>query len=45
MNHRQIEWSKVLVEREVRKVVVDIEEERVLVVLRWLRVGHPVQLV
>jgi len=38
MDHGQIERSKVLVEREVRKVVVDVEEERVLVVLWRLRV-------
>lgn len=38
MYHRQIEWSEVLVEREVRQVIVDVEEECVLVVLGRLLV-------
>ena len=45
MDHGQIEWTEIFVEREVRQVIVNIEEERVLVVLRWLGARDPVELI
>ena len=45
MNHRQIQRSKILVEWEIRQVVVDVEEESILVILRWLRVRNPKQFI
>ena len=45
MHHGKVERTKVLVEREVGEIVVNIEEESVLEILRRLCVRHPVQLV
>ena len=45
MHHGQVQWSEILVKGKVGEVVVDIEEESVLKVLRWLDVTDPVQLV
>lgn len=45
VDHRQVQRTKVLVEREVGQVIVDVEEERILVVLRWFGVRDPVQFV
>ena len=45
MDHGKIERSKVLVEWEVRKVVVNVEEEGVVDVRRRLRIGDPVEFV
>ena len=45
MNHCQIQGAEVLVEWEVGQIVVNIEEESVLVVLRRLRVTNPVQFI
>ena len=45
MHHRQIQRSKILVEWEIRQVVVDVEEESILVILRWLRVRNPKQFI
>ena len=42
MDHGQVEGAEVLVEGVVDEVVVDVEEVRVLVVLRGLRVRDPV---
>lgn len=42
MNHGQIEWTEILVEGEVREIVVDVKEESILVVLWRFHVGHPV---
>lgn len=45
VNHRQIQGTEVLVEWEVGQIIIDIEEESVLVVLRRLRVTNPVQFI
>ena len=45
MDHRQVERPEIFIEGEVSQVIVNVEEEGVLVVLRWLRTGHPVELV
>lgn len=45
MNHREIEWTEVFIEWEVCQVIINIEEERVLVVLRWLCTRNPIQFV
>ena len=45
MDHCKVERAEVLVEREVGQVVVDIEEESVLEVLRRLGIRNPVQLI
>lgn len=45
MHHSQVEGTEVLVEREVVKVLVDIEEKSVLEVLGRFGVGYPIQLV
>ena len=45
MHHGQVQWTKIFVEREVRQIVVNIEEEGVLVVLRRAGTGDPVKLV
>lgn len=33
MDHGQVKWSKVFVEWEVSKIIVDVEKEGILVVL------------
>ena len=45
VDHGEVERTEILIEREVRQIVVNIEEERVFVVLRRVRTGHPVQFV
>ena len=45
MNHCQIQRSKIFVEGEIGQVVVDVEEESILVILRWLGVGNPKQFI
>ena len=45
MDHRQIQWAEVFVEREVSKVVVNIKEECVLEILWRLGVTDPVKFV
>ena len=45
MDHGQIERPKVLVEREVSEIVIDVEEEGVLEVLWWSQVTNPIELV
>jgi len=45
VHHRQVQGPEVFVEREVCQVVVDIEEESILVILRWLGTGHPVEFI
>ena len=44
MYHRQIQWAEILVKRHVSKVIVNIEEESVLVVLWWFVIGYPIKL-
>jgi hypothetical protein len=34
----QVEWSKVLVEWRIRQVIIDVEEESIRDVLRWLSI-------
>ena len=41
----EVQGTKVLIERVVSELIVDVKEESVLYVLRGLRVGNPVQLV
>lgn len=43
VHHRQVQWPEILVERHVDQVVVDVKEEGVLVVLRRLAIGNPVE--
>jgi hypothetical protein len=45
MDHGKIQRPKILVERKVIEVLVDIEEERILVILRWLDITNPEKLV
>jgi hypothetical protein len=45
MDHREVERSEIFVEREVCQVVVDIEEERILVILRWLCARNPIEFI
>jgi len=45
MHHRQVERAKIFIEGEVCKVVINVEEKGILVVLRRVRSGHPVELV
>lgn len=45
VNHRQIEGTKVPIERHVRQIIVNVEEEGILDVLRWLLIGNPVELI
>ena len=45
MHHRQNQRSKILVEGEIRQVVVDVEEESILIILRWLCVRNPKQFI
>ena len=45
VNHCKIEWTEVFIEREVCQVIINIEEERVLVVLRWLCTRYPIQFI
>lgn len=45
VDHGEVERTEVLVEREVHQVVVDVEEEGALEVLRRPVVADPVQLV
>jgi hypothetical protein len=37
MHHGQVQRSKIFVEWEISEIVVDIEKECILVILRWLR--------
>ena len=41
VNHRKVQGTKIFVERKVRKIIINIEEEGVLVILWRLQVGHP----
>ena len=43
--HGQIKWSKVSIEREIGKVVINVEEEGVLEVLWRFRITDPVKLI
>lgn len=45
VHHRQVQRSKIFVEWEVCQIVVDVEEEGILVILRWLRTGDPVKFI
>ena len=45
MDHSEVERPKIFIKGEIGEVVVNIEEEGVLVVLRGLAVRHPVELV
>ena len=45
MDHGQVQRAEVLVEWEVCQIVVDVEEEGVLEVLRWFCVAHPVEFI
>ena len=45
VNHCQIQGTEVLVEWKVGQIIIDIEEESVLVVLRRLCVTNPVQFI
>jgi len=45
MHHSKVERTEVLVEREVGQIVVDVEEECVLEVLRRLGIRNEVKLV
>ena len=42
VHHGKIKWSEIFVEWEVSQVVVDVEEECILEVLRWLLITDPV---
>ena len=45
VDHCEIEWTEIFVEWEVCQVIINIEEERVLVVLRWLCTRNPIQFI
>ena len=45
MHHRQVQRTEIFVEREVRQIVVDIEEECILVILWWLCARDPIEFI
>ena len=45
VDHGQVERPKVLVERHISQVVIDIEEERIFIVLWGLVVSDPIELI
>ena len=45
MDHCQIEWTKVLVEWEISKIVVDVEKESIFEILWRLSVRNPIEFV
>lgn len=45
VHHSKVERPEIFIEREVRQVVVNVEEKGVLVILRWVCSRHPVEFV
>ena len=45
VDHRQVEWTEVFIEWVVCQVTVDVEKECIFIILRWLSICNPVQLV
>lgn len=45
MDHGEVERAEVLVEREISKIVVNVEEESIFEVLRRLSIRDPVKFV
>lgn len=45
VNHSEVQWAEVLVEWEVREIVVDVKEECVLEVLWWLVIRNPIEFI
>jgi len=45
MNHCKVEWSKIFVEWEVSKIVIDIEEEGIFEILWWFNIGYPIEFI
>jgi len=45
VDHCEVQRTKILVERKVCQIVIDIEEKGVLIVLWRLQIGHPVQFI
>lgn len=39
--HCQIKWPEIFVKRHVSQIIVDVEEESLLEVLRWLIIRYP----
>lgn len=45
VNHSEVQWAEVLVEWEVREIVINVKEERILEVLWWLVIRNPIQFI
>ena len=45
MHHCEVQRPEIFVEREVSKIIINIEKECVLVILRWFRTRNPVQFI
>ena len=45
VDHGKVEWTEVFVEWVVGEVAVDVEKECIFIILRWLSICDPVQLV
>jgi len=45
VDHGQVERTKVLVEREVCQISVDVEKKRIFIILGRLTVRHPIKFV
>ena len=45
MHHCQVQRTEIFIEREIRQVIINIEEKSILVILGWFRVRNPIQFV
>ena len=45
VDHGEVERPEIFIEREICQIVVDVEEEGILVILRRVRSRHPVEFV
>lgn len=45
MDIRKIQWAKILVEWHINQIIIDIEKEAVVIILRRLAVCYPIQLI
>jgi len=45
MHHRKVQRPEIFVEWEVSKIVINIEKECILVILRWFRTRNPIQFI
>ena len=45
MNHGKVKRTEILIKRKVCQVIINIEKERVFIVLWWFGIRYPVQFV